>query len=114
MTLAPFRPLGRSTRCRTPMNTVPPSAPSARSRLAAPTAAVRLLAADCCSGAGADDGTASHSAGAGSGRTRTALVTRGDGGGAFWDLVREGAEAAADDGDDLTYTGDAGSAGRAG
>ncbi|MFK0119421.1 substrate-binding domain-containing protein [Streptomyces sp. NPDC090994] len=96
------------------MNTAPPPfAPSARARLAALTAAVCLLAAGC-SGTGVDGEAASHSAGPGSGRTRIALITHGDEGDAFWDLVREGAEAAAaKDGIDLTYAGDADTAGQA-
>ncbi|GGS44724.1 substrate-binding domain-containing protein [Streptomyces griseoviridis] len=95
------------------MNTAPPPpAPSARSRLAALAAAVCLLTAGC-SATGPDD-AAGDARDAGSGRARVALVTHGGDGDAFWDLVRKGAEAAAaKDGIDLTYAGDADPAGQA-
>ncbi|MGP2440421.1 substrate-binding domain-containing protein [Streptomyces sp. JW3] len=90
----------------------PPPAPSARRRLAALAVAACLLTAGC-SGT-ADDAAAASGGKPDSGRIRIALVTHGGEGDAFWDLVRKGAEAAAaKDGVDLTYAGDADTAGQA-
>ncbi|MFE9771820.1 substrate-binding domain-containing protein [Streptomyces sp. NPDC005931] len=94
------------------MNAPPALLPSGRSvRLAALAAAVGLLLTGC-SALGPDDDSGAD--GAGAGRMRVALVTHGGEGDAFWDLVREGAEAAAaKDGIDLTYASDADQAGQA-
>ncbi|MEU1056212.1 substrate-binding domain-containing protein [Streptomyces sp. NPDC005876] len=97
------------------MNTPPPPpARPRRLRAAVLTAAVCLLLANCsASGSGQDDRTADAPR-SGAGRMRIALVTHGGEGDAFWERVRKGAEAAAaKDGVDLTYAGDADTAGQA-
>ncbi|MFB8244488.1 substrate-binding domain-containing protein [Streptomyces sp. NPDC055952] len=88
------------------MNTPPPPhTPAGPLRAAALASAVCLLLAGCS--ALGDEGDGAASAGSGGGM-RVALVTHGGEGDAFWDLVRKGAEAAAaKDGIDLTYAGDA-------
>ncbi|MFI6038992.1 substrate-binding domain-containing protein [Streptomyces sp. NPDC051315] len=93
--------------------TAPRAVRSRRSvRLAAPAVACCLLLAGC-SGATSSGSDADTAAGPGD-RITIALVTHGGKGDAFWELVREGAEAAAaKDGVDLTYASDAGAAGQA-
>ncbi|MCQ4194043.1 substrate-binding domain-containing protein, partial [Streptomyces parvulus] len=70
---------------------------------------VCLLAGGCSALGGDEDGSASGAAGgSGGGRMKVVMVTHGGEGDAFWDRVRKGAEAAAaKDGIDLTYAGDA-------
>ncbi|MEU4048440.1 substrate-binding domain-containing protein [Streptomyces olivaceus] len=84
-------------------------------RAAAFAAAVCLLAAGCSAFGGDEDGsTADAAGGSGSNRMKIVMVTHGDEGDAFWDRVRKGAEAAAaKDGVDLTYAGDADTADQA-
>ncbi|MCX5424480.1 substrate-binding domain-containing protein [Streptomyces sp. NBC_00078] len=96
------------------MNTPPPPPlPRRRVRLAALAAVVCLLAAGC-SGSGGSDSTADTVGRAGGGRLKVALVTHASDGDTFWNLVRKGAEAAAEkDGIDLTYANDPDSAGQA-
>ncbi|MFJ4282186.1 substrate-binding domain-containing protein [Streptomyces massasporeus] len=86
----------------------PPQPPTSvrRTRVAALASALCLLVSGC-SVLGAADDTADAAGGSGGGMKVT-LVTHGGKGDAFWDLVRRGAEAAAaKDGVDLTYVGDA-------
>lgn len=94
--------------------TPPPTTSPGRLRAAALTAAVCLLVAGC-SAVGDEDGSAANAAGgAGAGRMKIVMVTHGGEGDAFWDRVRKGAEAAAaKDGVDLTYAGDADTADQA-
>ncbi|MFG2575833.1 substrate-binding domain-containing protein [Streptomyces sp. NPDC048481] len=74
-------------------------------RLAALAAACCLLLAGC-SGAGSSAPAADREGGP-AGRVRIALITHGAEDDAFWELVRKGAEAAADkDGVDLAYASD--------
>ena len=89
------------------MNTPPPPHTSVRrTRLAALASALCLLVSGCSVLGTADD--APDGAGGSGGGMRVTLVTHGGKGDAFWDLVRRGAEAAAaKDGVDLTYVGDA-------
>ncbi|MFD8229058.1 substrate-binding domain-containing protein [Streptomyces massasporeus] len=89
------------------MNTPPPPHTSVRHlRVAALASALCLLVSGCSVLGAADD--ASDGAGGSGGGMRVTLVTHGGKGDAFWDLVRRGAEAAAaKDGVDLTYVGDA-------
>jgi simple sugar transport system substrate-binding protein len=92
------------------MSTAPPSIHSfGPPRTAALAAAVCLLVAGCSALGGDGDGPAAGSAdGAGRDRMKIVMVTHGGEGDAFWDRVRKGAEAAAaKDGVDLTYAGDA-------
>jgi simple sugar transport system substrate-binding protein len=79
------------------------------------TAAVCLLLAGCSAVPADENGRAADAAGpSGAGRLRIALVTHGGAGDAFWERVRKGAEAAAaKDGVDLTYAGDADTADQA-
>ncbi|MET9871469.1 substrate-binding domain-containing protein [Streptomyces sp. NPDC006129] len=89
------------------MNTPPPPHASGRlARLAALASAVCLLVSGCSFlGTAGDDADPAGASGAG---MKVALITHGGKGDAFWDLVRRGAEAAAaKDGIDLTYAGDA-------
>ncbi|MEU9559302.1 substrate-binding domain-containing protein [Streptomyces fumanus] len=97
------------------MNTPPPPpARPRRLRAAVLTVAVCLLLADCSASDAGEDGRAADAAGPGAGRLRIALITHGDEGDAFWERVRKGAEAAAaKDGVELTYAGDADTAGQA-
>ncbi|CAL9606547.1 hypothetical protein SUDANB108_05563 [Streptomyces sp. enrichment culture] len=90
------------------MNTPPPPLIPARLvRAAALASALCLLVSGCSALGAADDAPDGDAAGSGSGM-RVALVTHGGEGDAFWDRVRRGAEAAAaKDGIDLTYAGDA-------
>ncbi|WP_369195262.1 substrate-binding domain-containing protein [Streptomyces djakartensis] len=95
------------------MNTALPPHTPARHVRAVALASVVCLLLSACSALG-DDGDTADSAGSGGGM-RVALVTHGAEGDAFWDLVRKGAEAAAaKDGIDLTYAGDADPAAQAG
>ncbi|MFG3718518.1 substrate-binding domain-containing protein [Streptomyces massasporeus] len=89
------------------MNTPPPPHTSARrTRVAALASALCLLVSGCSVLGAADD--AADAAGGSGGGMKVTLVTHGGRGDAFWDLVRRGAEAAAaKDGVDLTYVGDA-------
>ncbi|MGW0291306.1 substrate-binding domain-containing protein [Streptomyces tuirus] len=86
------------------MKTAPPPHTSVRRlRVAALASALCLLVSGCSALGAADD-----AAGGPGGGMRVTLVTHGGQGDAFWDLVRRGAEAAAaKDGVDLTYVGDA-------
>ncbi|AKZ58830.1 putative secreted solute binding protein [Streptomyces ambofaciens ATCC 23877] len=98
------------------MSTSPPPTPTpGRLRAAALAAAVCLLAAGCSAlGADEDGSAADAAAGAGGDRMKIVMVTHGGEGDAFWDRVRKGAEAAAaKDGVDLTYAGDADTADQA-
>ncbi|MGQ5605477.1 substrate-binding domain-containing protein [Streptomyces sp. EKS3.2] len=84
-----------------------------RVRTAAAVAAVCLLAA-ACSPLGGDEEGSDAAGGPGDDRMRIVMVTHGGEGDAFWDRVRKGAEAAAaKDGIDLTYAGDADAADQA-
>ncbi|MET9718986.1 substrate-binding domain-containing protein [Streptomyces rochei] len=84
-----------------------------RVRTAAVVAAVCLLAA-ACSPLGGDEEGSDAAGGPGADRMRIVMVTHGGEGDAFWDRVRKGAEAAAaKDGVDLTYAGDADAADQA-
>ncbi|KOX31349.1 MULTISPECIES: substrate-binding domain-containing protein [Streptomyces] len=78
-------------------------------RTAVLAAAVCLLVAGCSALGGDEDGPdAGAAGGAGGDRMKIVMVTHGGEGDAFWDRVRKGAEAAAaKDGVDLTYAGDA-------
>ncbi|MFF8874377.1 substrate-binding domain-containing protein [Streptomyces massasporeus] len=89
------------------MNTPPPPHTSVRrTRVAALASALCLLVSGCSVLGAADD--AADAAGGSGGGMKVTLVTHGGRGDAFWDLVRRGAEAAAaKDGVDLTYVGDA-------
>ncbi|NEE21686.1 sugar ABC transporter substrate-binding protein [Streptomyces sp. SID7499] len=89
------------------MNTPPPPHTSVRrTRVAALASALCLLVSGCSVLGAADD--AADAAGGSGGGMKITLVTHGGRGDAFWDLVRRGAEAAAaKDGVDLTYVGDA-------
>ncbi|MFG2804899.1 substrate-binding domain-containing protein [Streptomyces massasporeus] len=89
------------------MNTPPPPHTSVRrTRVAALASALCLLVSGCSVLGAADD--AADAAGGSGGGMKVTLVTHGGKGDAFWDLVRRGAEAAAaKDGVDLTYVGDA-------
>ncbi|ANJ10048.1 MULTISPECIES: substrate-binding domain-containing protein [Streptomyces] len=92
------------------MRTPPPSTHSPGPlRAAALAAAVCLLAGGCSALGGDENGSPSGAAGgSGGGRMKVVMVTHGGEGDAFWDRVRKGAEAAAaKDGIDLTYAGDA-------
>ncbi|MFC7842756.1 substrate-binding domain-containing protein [Streptomyces sp. NPDC057382] len=95
------------------MNTPPPPhTPAGPRRVAALASAVCLLLSGCSALGDEEDSAASAGSGGG---MRVALVTHGGEGDAFWDLVRKGAEAAAaKDGIDLTYAGDADPAAQAG
>ncbi|ANB09238.1 sugar ABC transporter substrate-binding protein [Streptomyces ambofaciens] len=98
------------------MSTSPPPTPTpGRLRAAALAAAACLLAAGCSAlGADEDGSAADAAAGAGGDRMKIVMVTHGGEGDAFWDRVRKGAEAAAaKDGVDLTYAGDADTADQA-
>ncbi|WP_217145192.1 substrate-binding domain-containing protein [Streptomyces sp. AC627_RSS907] len=98
------------------MSTSPPPAHSpGRLRTAALTAAVCLLVAGCSALGGDGDGPSAKAAdGSGADRMKVVMVTHGGEGDAFWDRVRKGAEAAAaKDGVDLTYAGDADTADQA-
>ncbi|MFF8092774.1 substrate-binding domain-containing protein [Streptomyces sp. NPDC016675] len=99
------------------MSTPPPSTPTpGRLRAVALAAALCLLAAGCSAlGADEDGSAAGAAAGSGGDRMKIVMVTHGGEGDAFWDRVRKGAEAAAaKDGVDLTYAGDADTADQAG
>ncbi|MFE0803857.1 substrate-binding domain-containing protein [Streptomyces sp. NPDC058812] len=98
------------------MSTSAPSTHSpGRLRAAVLAAAVCLLAAGCSALGGEENGSASDAAGGSGGdRMKVVMVTHGGEGDAFWDRVRKGAEAAAaKDGIDLTYAGDADTADQA-
>ncbi|MFF5308992.1 substrate-binding domain-containing protein [Streptomyces massasporeus] len=89
------------------MNTPPPPHTSVRRTRVAALAFALCLLVSGCSVLGTADDTADTAGGSGGGMKVT-LVTHGGKGDAFWDLVRRGAEAAAaKDGIDLTYVGDA-------
>ncbi|MEU9226890.1 substrate-binding domain-containing protein [Streptomyces massasporeus] len=89
------------------MNIPPPPHTSVRRTRVAALASALCLLVSGCSGLGAADDAADAAGGSGGGMKVT-LVTHGGKGDAFWDLVRRGAEAAAaKDGVDLTYVGDA-------
>ncbi|MGW7170554.1 substrate-binding domain-containing protein [Streptomyces sp. NPDC054884] len=93
------------------MNTSVPAVPAVPCprgslRLAALAAACCLLLAGC-TGAASSGADAAGTGGTG-GRIKVALVTHGAEKDAFWELVRKGAQAAADkDGIDLSYASDA-------
>ncbi|MEU7719376.1 substrate-binding domain-containing protein [Streptomyces tibetensis] len=91
------------------MNTPCPPPTSGRGiRVAALLSALCLLVSGCSVLGAADDGAGGDAAGGPGGGMKVALITHGGEGDAFWDLVRKGAEtAAAKDGVDLTYAGDA-------
>ncbi|MFG2680867.1 substrate-binding domain-containing protein [Streptomyces sp. NPDC048392] len=98
------------------MSTSPPPTHSpVRLSTAVLAAAVCLLVAGCSAPGGEEDGSAADAAGgSGTGRMKIVMVTHGGEGDAFWDRVRKGAEAAAaKDGVDLTYAGDADTADQA-
>ncbi|MEU9069474.1 substrate-binding domain-containing protein [Streptomyces sp. NPDC048109] len=98
------------------MSTAPPPIRfSAPLRTAALAVAVCLLGAGCSALGGDEDGSAADAAGGSGGdRMKIVMVTHGGEGDAFWDRVRKGAEAAAaKDGVDLTYAGDADTADQA-
>ena len=105
------------------MDISPPPRPSPRSprgtALAAAAAVVCLLAAGC---SGSASGSEDSGSGRGSGiegkaateRIKVALIAHGAAGDTFWELVRKGAQAAADkDNIDLTYASDPSAAGQA-
>lgn len=97
------------------MNTpLPPPSPRRSVRVTALAAAVCLLLAGC-SAFGDDTSADADAAGrADTGRLKIALVTHGGRGDDFWELVRKGAEAAAEkDNVDLTYASDSDPAGQA-
>ncbi|MEU9366529.1 substrate-binding domain-containing protein [Streptomyces avermitilis] len=102
--------MNASLRPHAPRSSAPPTRGAA---LAAGAVAVCLLAAGCSASDGSDAGT--EAAGrAGTARIKVALVTHGEPGDAFWDLVRKGAQtAAAKDDIELTYVSDATGAGQA-
>ncbi|MEV5106039.1 substrate-binding domain-containing protein [Streptomyces massasporeus] len=89
------------------MKTPPPPPTSVRHlRVTALASALCLMVSGCSAFGAADD--AADGAGGSGGGMKVTLVTHGGRGDAFWDLVRRGAEAAAaKDGVDLTYVGDA-------
>ncbi|MFD9028073.1 substrate-binding domain-containing protein [Streptomyces parvulus] len=92
----------------------PPTHSPGPLRAAALAAAVCLLAGGCSALGGDDDGSAAAAGGSGGDRMKVVMVTHGGEGDAFWDRVRKGAEAAAaKDGIDLTYAGDADAADQA-
>ncbi|MEU4146174.1 substrate-binding domain-containing protein [Streptomyces parvulus] len=92
----------------------PPTHSPGPLRAAALAAAVCLLAVGCSALGGDEDGSAAAAGGSGGDRMKVVMVTHGGEGDAFWDRVRKGAEAAAaKDGIDLTYTGDADAADQA-
>ncbi|MGW8062614.1 substrate-binding domain-containing protein [Streptomyces ziwulingensis] len=98
------------------MSTAPPPVPTPGRRHALALAtAVCLLAAGCSAlGGDGDDSSADAAGGSGGDRMKITMVTHGGEGDAFWDRVRKGAEAAAaKDGFDLTYAGDADAADQA-
>ncbi|MGW4736425.1 sugar ABC transporter substrate-binding protein [Streptomyces shenzhenensis] len=89
-----------------------PGRPAHTTALTAAAAAGCLLVAGC---SGSDGTQSSADTGrAGAARLKIALVSHGDRGDAFWDLVRKGAEAAAaKDGIELTYANNPDAAGQA-
>ncbi|MER6531470.1 sugar ABC transporter substrate-binding protein [Streptomyces sp. NPDC001508] len=89
-----------------------PGRPAHTTALMAAAAAGCLLVAGC---SGTDGTRSSADTGrAGAARLKIALISHGDRGDAFWDLVRKGAEAAAaKDGVELTYANDPDPAGQA-
>ncbi|MFB6848818.1 substrate-binding domain-containing protein [Streptomyces sp. NPDC056373] len=91
------------------MNTpCPPRTSGTGIRVAALLSALCLLVSGCSVLGAADDAAGGDAAGRPGGGMKVALITHGGKGDAFWDLVRKGAEtAAAKDGVDLTYAGDA-------
>ncbi|MFJ5276204.1 substrate-binding domain-containing protein [Streptomyces parvulus] len=92
----------------------PPTHSPGPLRAAALAAAVCLLAGGCSAAGGDEDGSSAAAGGSGGDRMKVVMVTHGGEGDAFWDRVRKGAEAAAaKDGIDLTYAGDADAAGQA-
>jgi simple sugar transport system substrate-binding protein len=92
----------------------PPPPPVLRRRVAALAAAVCLLTAGCSASGDTSDSGATTVGKAADGKLRIALITHGSADDTFWDLVRRGAEAAAaKDGVELTYAGDADAAGQA-
>ncbi|MFF7610061.1 substrate-binding domain-containing protein [Streptomyces parvulus] len=92
----------------------PPTHSPGPLRAAALAAAVCLLAGGCSAAGGDEDGSAAAAGGSGGDRMKVVMVTHGGEGDAFWDRVRKGAEAAAaKDGIDLTYAGDADAADQA-
>lgn len=98
------------------MSTTPPPLHfPGRLRAAALAAAVCLLAAGCSALGGDEDDPAADAAGGdGTDPMKIVMVTHGGEGDAFWDRVRKGAEAAAaKDGVELTYAGDADTADQA-
>ncbi|MFF9044858.1 substrate-binding domain-containing protein [Streptomyces parvulus] len=92
----------------------PPTHSPGPLRAAALAAAVCLLAGGCSALGDDEDGSAAAAGGSGGDRMKVVMVTHGGEGDAFWDRVRKGAEAAAaKDGIDLTYAGDADAADQA-
>ncbi|MFE2358099.1 substrate-binding domain-containing protein [Streptomyces parvulus] len=92
----------------------PPTHSPGPLRAAALAAAVCLLAGGCSAAGGDEDGSSAAAGGSGGDRMKVVMVTHGGEGDAFWDRVRKGAEAAAaKDGIDLTYAGDADAADQA-
>ncbi|MEU3888354.1 substrate-binding domain-containing protein [Streptomyces sp. NPDC029041] len=98
------------------MNTACPPHTSGRGiRVAALLSVLCLLVSGCSVLGVTDDAAGGDAAGGPGGGMKVALITHGGKGDAFWDLVRRGAEtAAAKDGVDLTYAGDADPAAQAG
>ncbi|MFF0221531.1 substrate-binding domain-containing protein [Streptomyces sp. NPDC004629] len=97
------------------MNTSPPrpspGRPAHATALTAAAAAGCLLVAGC---SGTDGTRSSADTGGAGARLKITLISHGDRGDAFWDLVRKGAEAAAaKDGVELTYANDPDAAGQA-
>ncbi|MFG2129918.1 substrate-binding domain-containing protein [Streptomyces sp. NPDC048751] len=92
---------------------LPPPSPRRSVRVTALAAAVCLLLAGC-SAFGDTSADADAAGRADTGRLKIALVTHGGRGDDFWELVRKGAEAAAEkDNVDLTYASDSDAAGQA-
>ncbi|MGW7044665.1 substrate-binding domain-containing protein [Streptomyces avermitilis] len=104
--------MNASLRPHAPRSSTPPARAAA---LAAGALAVCLLAAGCSASDGSRSEADTEAAGrAGTPRIKVALVTHGERGDAFWDLVRKGAQtAAAKDNIELTYVSDATGAGQA-
>ncbi|MFF4560091.1 substrate-binding domain-containing protein [Streptomyces sp. NPDC001435] len=98
------------------MNTPPPSPAHRRPAHGLMPAAVLVVTCLLISGCSGSDGARSESSAgkAGTPRIKITLVSHGDRGDTFWDLVRKGAEAAAaKDNVELTYAGDLDAAGQA-
>ncbi|MFJ3306522.1 sugar ABC transporter substrate-binding protein [Streptomyces sp. NPDC086549] len=98
------------------MNTPPPLRTRRRQAHGMTPAAVLVVTCLLISGCSGTDGAGSQAStgGAGTGRMTIALVSHGNRGDAFWDLVRKGAEAAAaKDNVELTFASDSDASGQA-